>query len=211
MTDNNASHDESVVMQLEKEDMMQLLKDCLDHNQCHDLFYYFRQMIRRTIKLTLHEKKVTFKNDDLKEFYNDVCLHFLENDKKKFRQYDPDKSSLSTWIWLLTMRRVVDILRGKKVIMGVSPGSLEDLIKDDTEGADEKLIRDEKKQILENAIKELPHNQRLVIKLKYFHDYPTKEIAKTLDLRENTIDQIALRARKQLKKILEVNYGINMP
>jgi RNA polymerase sigma-70 factor (ECF subfamily) len=211
MTDNNASHDESVVMRLEKKDMTQLLKNCLELDQCHDLFYYFRQMIRRTIKLTLHEKKVAYQKDDLKEFYNEVCLHFLENDKKKFRQYDPDKSSLSTWIWLLSMRKVVDLLRGKKVIMDVSPASLENLIKDETEGADEKLIIDEKKQILANALKELPHNQRLVIKLKYFHDYSTKEIAKTLDLKENTIDQIALRARKQLKKILEVNYGINMP
>ncbi|ETR71005.1 MAG: RNA polymerase sigma-70 factor, ECF subfamily [Candidatus Magnetoglobus multicellularis str. Araruama] len=196
MTDKNASHDESVVMQLEKEDMMLLLKDCLDHNQCHDLFYYFRKMIRRVIKLTLHEKKVTYQKEDIKEIYNEVCLHFLENDKKKFRQYDPDKSSLSTWIWLLSMRKVVDLLRGKKVIMDVSPASLENLIKDETEGADENLITDEKKQILANALKELPHNQRLVIKLKYFHDYSTKEIAKTLDLRENTIDQIALRARK---------------
>ena len=53
------------------------------------------------------------------------------------------------------------------------------------------------------AVMELPEKYRTVVYLHYFEGYKIAEISEMLDKNQNTVSSLLLRARKQLKTILE--------
>ena len=53
------------------------------------------------------------------------------------------------------------------------------------------------------AVIGLPQKYRIVVHLYYYENYSIKEISKTLDLKESTIQSQLMRARKMIKKVLK--------
>jgi RNA polymerase sigma-70 factor (ECF subfamily) len=56
---------------------------------------------------------------------------------------------------------------------------------------------------LEEAMKKLTANQRLVIYLFYYEQIPIKNIAKIIKSNENTVKSHLLRAKSKMKTYLE--------
>ena len=54
-----------------------------------------------------------------------------------------------------------------------------------------------------NAVKALPDNYRDIVFLYYYEGYTTVEIAKMLDMRQNTVESRLHRARGRLRGLLE--------
>lgn len=65
--------------------------------------------------------------------------------------------------------------------------------------------------ILFDIMETLPEQQRLILQLRDVEQYEFEEIAKMLDIRENTIRVNLSRARKAVREqmIKQFNYGIN--
>ena len=59
---------------------------------------------------------------------------------------------------------------------------------------------------LETAISKLTDKQRFVITNHYFKNKPLKLIAKKLEMNENAVYQLKVRAILSLKRFLEANY-----
>lgn len=57
-----------------------------------------------------------------------------------------------------------------------------------------------------SAVMDLPQNYRMVIHLHYYEGLSVKEMSSILEKNENTILSHLHRARKKLKKIMEVDY-----
>lgn len=57
--------------------------------------------------------------------------------------------------------------------------------------------------LLYDAVMELPDKYRLVVHLYYYEDYPVREIAELLQIKETTVQTRLMRARRKLKEKLE--------
>ena len=68
-------------------------------------------------------------------------------------------------------------------------------------------LHGEKDQPLENvlleAMKILPEKLRLVLELRYFHEYSNGEIAKILDISKKNVEIRLYRAKKKMKEVLQ--------
>ena len=65
-----------------------------------------------------------------------------------------------------------------------------------------KKEQDREKELLE-AMKILPEKLRLVLELRYFHEYSNGEIAKILDISKKNVEIRLYRAKKKMKEVLQ--------
>ena len=69
----------------------------------------------------------------------------------------------------------------------------------------EKILMDEEKKVLYEGMLSLPIRQREILELFYFSEMSVREIAFFLRLSQENVRVLAHRARKALKKYMEVN------
>lgn len=72
-------------------------------------------------------------------------------------------------------------------------------ISDNTERPDDALQKNEAKEILFKAIKELSERDRLIISLYYYEDLNYKEIAEVLNITVSRVSQVHTKIMKELK------------
>ncbi|MDP4219838.1 MAG: sigma-70 family RNA polymerase sigma factor, partial [Bacteroidota bacterium] len=125
-----------------------------------------------------------------------------------------EEYAFSTWLYRIATNHAIDYLRRKKLsVFSISapPGGGdkgEDESKDfeivDTSWIPEQLmLSEERSQIIENAIEQLPENYKKIIKLRHNDDLEYDEIAKVLNLPMGTVKVHLHRARAALGKMLE--------
>jgi RNA polymerase sigma factor for flagellar operon FliA len=80
---------------------------------------------------------------------------------------------------------------------------IQDAIESDEEDQPDHVVHDEEvKQILVDAIRNLPENERIVISLYYYEDLTLREIGEVLDLTESRVSQIHSKATSTLRSRL---------
>ncbi len=62
-------------------------------------------------------------------------------------------------------------------------------------------------QTLFETVCQLPEKDRTVLQLYYYEDYPIKEIARILGIRESNVKKRLSRARSKLKNVLQENWN----
>jgi RNA polymerase sigma-70 factor (ECF subfamily) len=118
------------------------------------------------------------------------------------------ESSLSTWIYRITVTRSLDHLRSLKRkkrwgtvkrILGMG-GAGENIPSFDHPGV--QLENKEKAALLFKALAQLPGNQRAAFTLHHMEDLSHKEIAETLNVSVGSVESLMHRAKQNLRKIL---------
>lgn len=133
---------------------------------------------------------------DAQELTQDVFLRAFD----RINSYDPQRSSLSTWLCRIAYRRALDFLkRNHPQIL-----SLEDNQVWQTDISDEQLEaelstnREERIKLLERLIDELPTDERTLLTLYYYDGYPLTEIAYIMCIDAKVLANRLYRARKKL-------------
>lgn len=149
-----------------------------DKQRFDDLYQKYAGMIFRTPYNFLLNK------DDAEDIVQEVFIrYFISN--KTFNDDNHEKA----WILTVTANLSKNVLRSK---------SRQNLELDDTikivDNKFEKAITNHLD--LEEAMKKLTANQRLVIYLFYYEQIPIKNIAKIMKSNENTIKSHLLRAKR---------------
>ncbi|HRE58089.1 MAG TPA: sigma-70 family RNA polymerase sigma factor [Candidatus Kapabacteria bacterium] len=114
--------------------------------------------------------------------------------------------SFSAWLYRIASNACIDYLRKRRLptfsidkpVSGHDGGEYFVELPDLEEVADRKLMSDEKKKILDDAIAALPDKFRIVMKLRHEDDLDYQQIAETLDLPIGTVKAHLFRARKRL-------------
>ncbi len=70
---------------------------------------------------------------------------------------------------------------------------------------DSALEHEERNQLLRQAIEKLPEQYRIVLILRYFEEYPCKQIAEILGCASGTVHSRLFRAHERLRKQLELD------
>ena len=118
-------------------------------------------------------------------------------------RYDPKRSSVSTWLVLITRSRAIDRLRSRKVkdrtLLGVrqekkgshtSPEGVAD------------VLRDERGRRLRREMALLPSEQREVLEMAFFRGMTQSEIARRTGIPLGTVKTRSLLAMRKLRKAL---------
>ena len=124
------------------------------------------------------------------------------------------QSTLSTWIYRITVNKCLDALRYQK--RGKRFAFITSLFREDTgelkyESSDfdhpgVALEKKENARILFGAVNELPENQKVAFILSQVEDVPQKDIAVIMDISVKAVESLIQRAKVNLRKKLENIY-----
>ena len=122
----------------------------------------------------------------------DLCQDVFMKVHTKLESFDPEKASVSTWIFSITRNSVIDFYRRSRPFAEMDENLPED-------GAiDDGLLNDETLEELAAALEKLPLQLREIIVLRYYDGLPLTEIGKKLDL---SYGAIKLRHAKALNEL----------
>ncbi len=122
---------------------------------------------------------------------------------RNFDRYDPEKASLSTWVYVAVNNRLKNYYRDKKINVSL----------DDDENpidiADENLIEqavefEEMRQELFRAIDQLSEREQKIVRDTYFAKKSSNDIADEMGMTPVNVRVICSRALKKLLKILQL-------
>lgn len=137
---------------------------------------------------------------EAEEVLQEVFLHVWNNAGR----YDAARSSVSTWLVLITRSRAIDRLRSRKVVDRVHEAAhLEDPAADHAspEGLESVFIR-ERRQRVKSELDKLPPEQRQVLEMAFYGGLSQTEIAERADLPLGTVKTRTLLAMKKLRSAL---------
>ncbi|MEX2364489.1 MAG: sigma-70 family RNA polymerase sigma factor, partial [Balneolaceae bacterium] len=154
------------------------------------LYFHIRKMIK--------EKELA---DDLVQ---EVFMKAFHNLSSYSNEY-----AFSTWLYRIATNHTIDYLRKKKLQTfsinepySTKDGDMEIQLPDYSFATDSPIIKKERKQIVQNAIENLPEKYRQVIEMRHMEEKSYQEISELLDLPLGTVKAHIFRAREMLYKAL---------
>jgi RNA polymerase sigma-70 factor, ECF subfamily len=164
---------------------LELLRAIARHDRVafRELFLiYHRRLARFLMRVTSH-------HDLIEEIINDT-LWTVWQKAGDFR----GASRVSTWIVGIAYRRALKTLRQAKLARNVDSSDLSA-----TTEAGEAQVHDDDREWLQQALAELPLEQRLVLEFAYLMGHSCEEIAEIMQCPVNTVKTRMFHARQKLR------------
>ncbi len=160
------------------------------------------EMVRRYASqvFALIVKQVT-EEMDAQELTQDTFLKAFRN----IDRYDARQSSLGTWLCRIAYHLTLDFLKRRRPVIV----SLEDSSVWQTDISDEELEaelstgNEQRIELLQELVKQLPDEERMLLTLYYFDDRPLTEIAFITGIAPKALANRLYRIRKKLYKKLK--------
>lgn len=133
---------------------------------------------------------------DAQELTQDVFLRAFD----RINSYDPQRSSLSTWLCRIAYRLALDFLkRNHPQVLSIEDNQVwQTDISDEQLEAELSTNREERIKLLERLIDELPTDERTLLTLYYYDGYPLTEIAYIMCIDAKVLANRLYRTRKKL-------------
>jgi RNA polymerase sigma-70 factor (ECF subfamily) len=131
-------------------------------------------------------------------YFDDVMNEVLYEIWKKIHLYDSSKSSLQTWVLMITRNLSIDwkrILLKEQKSLGVDFPDIS--IKKDAQ----------KKENFLSEIDQLTEQDQFIFLYYYFYQFSANEIAQLLSIKEEAVFNRHSRGRKKLREWEEQNHG----
>jgi RNA polymerase sigma-70 factor (ECF subfamily) len=141
------------------------------------------------------KKSIGFLNSDWEDVASEVLMDVLKAIRSgKFR----GDSSLGTFIYTITSRRIIDYIRKKSRVLKHAPetGCLLD--------PHESCEQNERSKILFHALRRLKPRFADMLYMSYFLDLSRKEIAQTFGLSYHRTGEVLKEAEKSLRRIIHL-------
>ncbi len=137
-------------------------------------------------------------HEDANDLLQDVLMVLCRN----LGQYRGD-SSFKSWLFGIANYRAMDMLRRRKY--SEDDAALSELA-DDTDSLPEQLSRHRQQRQIQQQLRRLPPEQRLVLELKFYQQFTFDEIASQLALSSNTVKSRFYAALDKMRLQLEDDY-----
>lgn len=134
----------------------------------------------------------------------DVLQDALLQVWKQAERYDSKRSSVSTWLVLITRSRAIDRLRSRRVVdKTVTAVSLEKPSAHTSPQGVGNVFNLERRHRLQQEMSRLPSEQRQVLELSFYQGWTQREIAESTSIPLGTVKTRTLLAMKKLRKALQ--------
>lgn len=126
----------------------------------------------------------------------DLHSEIFEKAIRSLDSYDPEKASVSTWIYTIARNRVTDFFRTRRINQELS----DELISEEDPFAE--IYENETLEELAGALATLSEEERDVIILTYYEKYTLKQLCPVMDLTYGQIKRIHQKALVRMKEYL---------
>lgn len=154
--------------------------------------------------LYFHIRKMIREQELVEDLVQEVFMKAFHNLSTYSNEY-----AFSTWLYRIATNHTIDYLRKKKLKtlsidqpFKTRDGEMEMQLPDTNFSADEPVIKKERKNIVQDAIQNLPEKYKVVIEMRHMEEKSYQEIADILDLPLGTVKAHIFRARELLYKAL---------
>ncbi len=117
-------------------------------------------------------------------------------------RYEPSPAQFSTWLYTIARNALIDYYRKRR--LPVEPDADHELrqTKDPHDGPEERLVADELRRTLYDAILELTDDQRQVVGCRFFFNLSVFEVAQMMGKSEGAVKALQFRALERLHRRL---------
>lgn len=123
--------------------------------------------------------------------------------RSKLDQYDPSRP-FNAWLYRVAANQCWDLLRRRRVRQDLETGDIESMPLEHADpGQLERLISEKSREDVRKALEQLPGRARMALTLRYYSEMNYDEIAETLGVRRAFVGVLLLRARHQLREVIE--------
>lgn len=161
-------------------------------------------------------------DDFYKEYYNQVYWYIYKKINhaedaqdlagdvfcacyKNYGNYDSEKSSLSTWLYVIVNNRLKNYYRDRKISVPIDEQLDEKYLQTEDDYISKAILLEDYRNMLGDAISTLPEKYQLVIILKYFGEKQSEEISKIMNMSAVNVRVTLSRALKKINEILLKN------
>lgn len=144
------------------------------------------------------EKRLTGHQQDIEECVSDIFLEFY----KKRDSLDFNKGSIKTFLIVMATRRALDRYRSINIIKEDEPDYY-DQLEDNTDGPEEIMLIKERRKELIAEIKKLGEPDSVILYRRFFLSQTVSEIAKSINMKSNSVSKRISRALDALRTHLE--------
>lgn len=141
--------------------------------------------------LNYTRKKITV-SEDAEDLVGDVFLYCYHH----YDDYDPEKSSITTWLYLVLNSRIKNYYRDHVTYADYEVVC--DTMQDQSIDLDQGVYLEQLHDFIMQAISSLPQRQQTIIKMKYFENHTSEEIAKKLGISPGNVRVLLSRALDKL-------------
>lgn len=121
----------------------------------------------------------------------------------KLDQYDASRP-FGAWLYRVAANHCWDMLRRRRVRQDLETGDIETLpLEHPDPGQLERLLAERTAAQVRQGLEQLPNRTRMALTLRYYADMSYDEIAEALGVRRAFVGVLLLRARHQLRQVLE--------
>jgi RNA polymerase sigma-W factor len=155
--------------------------------------------------LYYHILKMVRNKDIIEDLVQETFVKAFDNLESYSTNY-----AFSTWLYRIATNHTIDYLRKKKLPtksidapVKTRDGDMQMELPDEHASADRQVLKKQRKNIVQNAIQNLPKKYRKVIVLRHMEEKSYQEIADELELPLGTVKAHIFRAREMLYKALK--------
>ena len=146
--------------------------------------------------LYYYSLRLTGNPDDARDLLQDVLLVLCRN----LSQFRGD-SSFKTWLFGIANYRAMDMLRKRKPTQDLD--DLPELEHEDQPSHEQRLSEQQTQLLVQQKLKNLPPEQKLVVELRFYQHFTFDEIADQLAISSNTVKSRFYSALDKLRVQLE--------
>ena len=117
-----------------------------------------------------------------------------------YDDYDPEKSSITTWLYLIVNSRIKNYYRDHDSVSYADYEVVSDTMQDQSIDLDEGVYLEQLHATLMKAINRLPERQKQIVMMSYFQHMSSDEIAGRLCLTPGNVRVLLSRALAKLAK-----------
>jgi RNA polymerase sigma-70 factor (ECF subfamily) len=166
----------------------------------------FRKLMDKYQKgLDFHISKMLRDRSLLEDLIQEIFIKAYKN----LKTYNPDYA-FSTWLYRIATNHTIDYLRKKKLEtysidepFDTKDGQMRIEIQDEAASTDAPIEKKERKNLVHEAINQLPKKYQRVIQMRHIEELSYQEIAEELDLPIGTVKAHIFRAREMLYKAMK--------
>lgn len=136
-------------------------------------------------------KKISHK-EDAEDLTSEIFLYCYRH----YSEYDPSKGKLSTWLYLITNSRIKNYYRDHQI--GEDFETISDTLQDLGIDLDRGIYLEQLRDRLNQAISQLPPRQQQIVRMRYFENRSSEEIAARLEITPGNARVLLSRAIDKL-------------
>ena len=161
----------------------------IENLNIEDVILKYRPVITFRVK-----KAIGTRTPDWEDVVDEIVINIIEKlQKQEFR----GDSSIGTFIYTITSRRIIDFIRKKSKVLKHAPEP------DPFPTPDDHIENLERSKIMAGALAKLKPKYKEVLYLYYYRDFSRDEVAQKLGISPRRVSERVNYAQKLLKKHLK--------